>query len=111
MDAITIRIYQAEAGGYMYDIYKGDAIEEAYTESLAPDSDDGGMCTTTMQNALGMAVQQATAIIRQELGEQCPGCWKDTSAVYCTMCPVLKMIVCPDCRARAQIEGDFISER
>lgn len=65
MEAITIRIYRAEdEDGYFYDIYKGDAIEEAYMTSLAPESDDGGLCTTTMLNALGMAVSQAEDLIR-----------------------------------------------
>lgn len=58
IDSLTIKIYPASDEGYMYDIYDnedgdGDAI-------------DGGQCTTTLQNALDMAHEQAHAIIARE---------------------------------------------
>lgn len=46
---LTIIIEEASDGGYMYDIYEDDD-----TNSV-----DGGLCTTTMANALEMAYTQA----------------------------------------------------
>lgn len=55
MDEIIIKVWASE-GGYMYSIYDGD---DAYMEC---EDVDGGLCTTTMENALGMAVEQAKAL-------------------------------------------------
>ena len=56
MSEITIRVYEASDGGYMYDVYKGDAVDED------AESDDGGQCTGNMQDALEMAVQSALSM-------------------------------------------------
>lgn len=59
MDNITIKIYlSSEGDSYMYDIYDTDEPEED-TESI-----DGGECTGTMLDALGMATAQAEAFIK-----------------------------------------------
>ncbi len=68
MDAITIKIYaSSDNEGYMYDIYNEEMTEDS-------ESVDGGLCTTTMMNALGMAVKQAEVLIEKEMGIECPGC-------------------------------------
>ena len=61
MDALTIVIEAVSEGGYQYDIYTGTPgeIESGYAVSL-----DGGLCTTTLENALGMATSQAVEIIK-----------------------------------------------
>lgn len=61
MDALTIVIEAVSEGGYQYDIYTGTPgeIESGYAVSL-----DGGLCTTTLENALGMATSQAAGIIK-----------------------------------------------
>lgn len=61
IDAITIRVYaSSNEDGYMYDLYKADAVDD---EKFV-DSYDGGLCTGSMLDALGMAVHQAETIIR-----------------------------------------------
>lgn len=65
MDTITIRIMPFSEGGYYYDIFKGDHLSDDAPE----DSDDGGLCTSTMLNALEMAAQQAADLIKRETGE------------------------------------------
>ena len=58
---ITITISYSEMNnGYMYEIYKGipDDIEEILENNL-----DGGLCTTTMKNAIDMACSQAKDLI------------------------------------------------
>ena len=61
MDALTIVIEAVSEGGYQYDIYTGKPaeIESGYAVSV-----DGGLCTTTLENALGMATSQAAGIIK-----------------------------------------------
>lgn len=109
MNAITIIIRESSDNeGYMYDVYRGD-LSEGMT--VLTDSDDGGLCTTTMENALEMAADQAKTIIRSEKGEECPGCWEDMQATFPRMNYTLGLQVCPKCHKRAEDEGDFISER
>jgi hypothetical protein len=62
MDALTIVIEAVTEGGYQYDIYAGTPIE---IESDDVVSLDGGLCTTTLENALKMAASQATEIIKK----------------------------------------------
>lgn len=57
MESITIRISEYSEGGYYYDIWPSDVVE---TDT---ESDDGGLCTTTMLNALEMAHDQAGHLI------------------------------------------------
>lgn len=66
MKALTITIYEASEGGYLYDIYDTELEQTArLIESGQNDSLDGGLCTTTLLNALGMATQQAEALIKR----------------------------------------------
>jgi hypothetical protein len=58
LEEITIHVFRDSAGDFQYGIYKGSPEEAAENESI-----DGGACTTTMQNALGMAVAQAKELI------------------------------------------------
>lgn len=63
MEEITITIKPYSEGGYMYDIYiNADASCEDITER---ESDDGGLCTTTIANALEMATAQAQDLIKR----------------------------------------------
>jgi len=65
MEELSIRIFKASDGeGFFYDIYEDDLTSFPEAESL-----DGGLCTTTMQNALEMAVEQANKIIRERNGK------------------------------------------
>lgn len=59
---MTIHIFEASEGGYMYDIYAG--TPEEIESGLQ--SEDGGLCTTTMQNALEMAASQALDLIKSK---------------------------------------------
>lgn len=61
LDALTIVIEAVSEGGYQYDIYTAapGEIESGYAVSL-----DGGLCTTTLENALRMATSQAAGIIK-----------------------------------------------
>lgn len=55
MKEITINIFEsANEPGYMYNIYTGSPEEVA--EGL--DSVDGGLCTGSLSDALGMAKEQ-----------------------------------------------------
>jgi len=55
MQEITIHIRESSDGdGYLYDIY-----DVAPDDVDNHDSIDGGMCTTTIKNALEMAYEQA----------------------------------------------------
>lgn len=59
MDEITIKVWFSESeNGYMYDIFDTVDVDED-TESV-----DGGLCTTTMANAIDMATSQALQIIK-----------------------------------------------
>ena len=62
MDEITIHIFAASDGGYMYDIYPC-APDKSYAGGGDIESVDGGLCTTTMKNALDMAASQALDLI------------------------------------------------
>lgn len=57
INALTIKIFEASEGGYIYDIFDTD---EDDAESI-----DGGLCTTTLLNALHMAHDQAQDLIER----------------------------------------------
>lgn len=60
MQELAIKIFESSNGdGYYYDIF--DIVDP----SMGDESIDGGFCTTTMENALGMATQQALEIIKR----------------------------------------------
>jgi hypothetical protein len=61
MEALTIVIEAVTEGGYQYDVYAGTPVE---IESGDVASLDGGLCTTTLENALRMATSQAAGIIK-----------------------------------------------
>lgn len=63
MENITITIHYGENEGYLYDIYAGTA-EEVAADTI--ESLDGGCCTGTLEDALGMATEQAREIIRSK---------------------------------------------
>ena len=64
MENITITINRAsDEDGYLYDIYLATPEE---IESGA-DSEDGGMCTSTIAEALDMARDQAQLLINRHL--------------------------------------------
>lgn len=56
MHTLVIKIEEASDEGYMYDIYD--------SEDMDGDSLDGGQCTTTLENALEMAYEQARVLIK-----------------------------------------------
>jgi hypothetical protein len=57
INELVIQIFEAsDEPGYFYEIFGSLELE---AESL-----DGGLCTTTIENALDMAVEQAKKIIR-----------------------------------------------
>lgn len=59
MDEITIHIHADSNGeGYHYDIYRGSPDDAIDADSL-----DGGLCTTTIENAMDMAMEQARALV------------------------------------------------
>ncbi|MFW2343288.1 hypothetical protein [Brevundimonas sp.] len=62
MDALTIVIEAVTEGGYQYDVYAGTPVE---IDSGDVVSLDGGLCTTTLENALGMVASQAAEIIKK----------------------------------------------
>lgn len=58
MEEIIIKAWESDEG-VMFSIYEGD---DKYMEC---EESDGGLCTTTMGNALDMAVEQAKELIQQ----------------------------------------------
>jgi hypothetical protein len=60
MDEIIIKVSLDSDGDYSFYIYPGD---DAYIEC---DSADGGVCTSTMENALDMAVEQAKELLSRK---------------------------------------------
>ncbi len=111
MEALTIRIYAAAEGGYMYDIYDTDVADNIEPEL---ESVDGGLCTTTMLNALGMAAQQAEELIERAKGEECPGCGADMGGDHQPPQAISRYQhgrLCSPCGTQEAIEGDFIGER
>lgn len=64
MDSITITITRSDEGGYMYDIYTHDLEASAMMAEEETGSEDGGLCTTTLANAIGMAAAQAVTLAR-----------------------------------------------
>lgn len=65
LEAVTIKIYRASNGGYLYDIYDCDAIDLAQQMEDEPESDDGGLCTGTFKDAIGMAAGHAESLIER----------------------------------------------
>lgn len=57
MDALTIVIRESSEGGYLFDIYPAEP------DCPMENSADGGLCTTTLANALSMATSQAADLI------------------------------------------------
>jgi hypothetical protein len=57
-EEITIHIFRDSAGEFQYGIYKGGPSEAAEGETI-----DGGACTSTMQNAIDMAADQAKKLV------------------------------------------------
>ncbi len=67
MQELTIRIWPTDQGdggngGYMYTIYATDSTDE---DKLDDFEIDGGLCTGTLADALGMAQDQAMDIIKR----------------------------------------------
>lgn len=66
-NAVTITVFKSESEeGYMYDIYdcELDEINDG-NGSENVDSIDGGLCTTNIINALGMAYSQAIDYLKK----------------------------------------------
>jgi len=88
MDEITIKVWKSEEG-FMYGIYDGDGDE---AEEI-----DGGLCTTSMSNAIGMACEQAEALALSSEAK-CAHVWEpmageeEEEAPYeqCNMCGTVK---------------------
>jgi hypothetical protein len=60
INELIIRIFEGtDEPGYFYDIYDTVDMTDDDAQSI-----DGGFCTTTIENALDMAVSQAKNIIR-----------------------------------------------
>jgi len=57
-EEITLHVFRDSAGDFQYGIYKGGPLEAAEGDSI-----DGGACTTTMQNAIDMAADQAKKLV------------------------------------------------
>lgn len=57
---LTINIWEASEGGYIYDIYINKELEEL--EDI--DGEDGGHCTGTLRNALDMTNDQAKDMVK-----------------------------------------------
>lgn len=59
---LTISIYESQdEPEYLYDIYNCEPSEVDDADPL-----DGGMCTTTIENALEMATEQAKALLKAD---------------------------------------------
>lgn len=58
MDEIVIKV-SASDDGYHFYVYDG---HDGYIEC---DEADGGLCTTTMENAIDMAAEQAKDLLRR----------------------------------------------
>lgn len=91
--ALTIRIFPHSEGGYNYDIYPTEDIEDT------SDSIDGGLCTSSLQNALDMAVEQAKALMPDE-SETC----------LCARCASGDVRHCPDCGPNEGPEDEAIKK-
>ena len=59
---MKIKIWETEqgGGGYMFDIWCDENIEED------EDSDDGGLCTGSYEDAIDMACEQAKDLLKKE---------------------------------------------
>lgn len=63
LENLTINIYLNSDGDYNYDIYRNPEDIENGVESF-----DGGCCTGSLTDALGMATEQAEGVIA-DIGE------------------------------------------
>jgi len=64
MKTIAIEIYENSEGEFNYEIYScAEDIEDG------EDSLDGGCCTSTIENALGMATDQAQRLLTRKTKE------------------------------------------
>ena len=84
-----------ERKGFMYDIYDLEDLPESPDD--VPESDDGGLCTGTEADAVGMACAQAIALIarRETLERDCMHC----EATFIT--PARRPAdICPACTFR-----------
>lgn len=61
IEELTIVIFKTDEGEYQYDIFDQVNCNVDAEESL-----DGGVCETTIKNALEMAVDQALLIIDRD---------------------------------------------
>lgn len=66
MNELTIKIVPYSEGGYYYDIYTHEHGSLNCAEIEECDSEDGGLCTSTLRNALVMATQQAQDLIKRK---------------------------------------------
>lgn len=110
MTGITIEIHESDEGGYYYTIYGQELDAIVSGEDL--DDRDGGQCTTTMLNALGMATEQAAALIKSEKGDECPGCnSRMGEKTERALSRYGHGELCSECGTREAMEGDFIGSR
>lgn len=69
MKNLTIRIYESGDGGYKYDIYDYDIMESINDGDIEEEIDefnrDGGHCTGTIKEAIGMASEQALKVMEK----------------------------------------------
>lgn len=71
---MTIKVSYSETNeGYMYDIWPEDM-----TNDEAEETDNGGLCTGNMRDALDMALTQALSMI--------PSCLEPKRKIECTFC-------------------------
>ena len=110
MDALTILIFPASEGGYMYEIYDHDHGDRCLVSDACV-SNDGGLCTTTMQSALGMATEQAEDLIKQRKGVECPGCGADMTDMATVVSTNGHGSICHTSAGEERTEGDFIGDR
>lgn len=116
MDSITITIKEYSEGGYYYDIYDHEHGADC-EDAEECESEDGGWCTTTMANALGMAESAARDLIERKKGRECAGCGDDCRVVGDSPTPYVTddghtiEDVCKNCMLQKEAVGDFIGER
>ncbi len=71
MEALTIRIVPFSEGGYYFDVYACELDEAQSRENEGSASDDGGLCTTTIADALEMANEATLRVIRNHYADNC----------------------------------------
>lgn len=63
---ITIHLFEASEGGFMYTIWLGDPLDATADDN----GHDGGHCTGTIENALEMAMEQAITLLKSKKESQ-----------------------------------------